>query len=145
MYIILIKKTLQVGRRVSYGKEITGYVEKQRIRKLTGVKGKELMMWLTLSDIFIDDSSTGLLTCRTPSGMVRSFPASAFNLTHEDAWWSITSHRSSQINSYTLNLYIEKQIFIGVLNHLYVPVTLYLFEHKGCIYMKTNIMHEQVL
>ncbi|KAF3340508.1 hypothetical protein FCM35_KLT09352 [Carex littledalei] len=75
----------KVGRRVSYGKEITGYVEKQRIRKLTGVKGKELMMWLTLSDISIDDSTTGLLTCRTPSGIVRSFPASAFNLTHEDA------------------------------------------------------------
>lgn len=76
---------MQVGRRVSYGEEITGYVEKQRIRKLTGVKGKELMMWLTLSDISIDDPVTGLLTCRTPSGIVRSFPASAFYLTDTDA------------------------------------------------------------
>ncbi|KAJ3691872.1 hypothetical protein LUZ61_000035 [Rhynchospora tenuis] len=77
----------KAGRRVSYGEEITAYVEKQRIRKLTGVKGKELLMWLTISDISIDDSppASRLLTCQTPSGIVRSFPASAFDLPEDHA------------------------------------------------------------
>ncbi|MQL99610.1 hypothetical protein Taro_032335 [Colocasia esculenta] len=73
----------KVGRTVSYAAEITAYVEEFRIRKLTGVKVKELMLWLTLSDISVDGSVSapaGKLTCKTSAGLFRVFPASAFEL-----------------------------------------------------------------
>ncbi|MQM03252.1 hypothetical protein Taro_036029 [Colocasia esculenta] len=73
----------KVGRMVSYAAEITAYVEESRIRKLTGVKVKELMLWLTLSEIFVDgsvNSPAGKLTCKTSVGLFRVFPASAFEL-----------------------------------------------------------------
>ncbi|MQL90404.1 hypothetical protein Taro_023001 [Colocasia esculenta] len=50
----------KVGRMVSYAAEITTYVEEFRIRKLTGVKVKELMLWLTLSEISVDSSVSSL-------------------------------------------------------------------------------------
>lgn len=68
----------KIGKLVSYGTEVTAYVEKGRIKKLTGVKTKELFMWVTLSDIYLDDPPTGKITFKISSGLYRSFPASAF-------------------------------------------------------------------
>ncbi|XP_058210762.1 uncharacterized protein LOC131323135 [Rhododendron vialii] len=69
------------GKIVIYDAEITGYVEPKRIKKLTGVKAKELFIWITLSEIRVvdDDSrpSTGTITFKTPSGLSRSFAISA--------------------------------------------------------------------
>ncbi|MQM05040.1 hypothetical protein Taro_037846 [Colocasia esculenta] len=52
-------------------------------KKLTGVKVKELMLWLTISEISVDgsvSSPAGKLTYRTFVGLFRVFPASAFEL-----------------------------------------------------------------
>ncbi|KAG2637149.1 hypothetical protein PVAP13_2NG502400 [Panicum virgatum] len=35
-----------LGRMVSYGTEITGYAEKGRIKKVKGIKTRELMVWV---------------------------------------------------------------------------------------------------
>ncbi|KAJ8636261.1 hypothetical protein MRB53_010528 [Persea americana] len=70
----------KIGRHVTYAPEITAYVEKLRIKKLTGVKVKELLIWLTLCDITVDDPPTGKLTCKTPTGLYRTFPTDAFEL-----------------------------------------------------------------
>ncbi|KAJ3676055.1 hypothetical protein LUZ60_003467 [Juncus effusus] len=71
-------------REVSYGQEITAYVEKYKIKRLTGVKTKELMLWISLSDISVEDPTSGLIRCKTPTGIVRSLPASAFELAQEE-------------------------------------------------------------
>lgn len=69
----------KIGRLVSYGKEVTAFVEKGKIKKLTGVKTKELFVWVTVSDIYVD-SPAGKITFKTSTGMSRTFPASAFEV-----------------------------------------------------------------
>ncbi|KAF7803174.1 DUF538 domain-containing protein [Senna tora] len=69
---------------VSYESEITAFVENRRMRKVSGVKSKELFFWVTISDIFIDDSDAAKITFANPSGISRSFPVSAFELKEED-------------------------------------------------------------
>lgn len=73
----------KIGRLVSYAPEVTAYVEPNRIRKLTGVKTKELLIWISLSDIYVDDPPTGKITFKTPAGLSRSFPVSAFEIEEE--------------------------------------------------------------
>ncbi|PIN17610.1 hypothetical protein CDL12_09723 [Handroanthus impetiginosus] len=75
----------KIGRPVQYATEVTAYVEPKRIRKLTGVKTKELLMWVSLSDIYIDDPPTGKITFKSPTGLSRSFPVEAFQLEEEPA------------------------------------------------------------
>ncbi|XP_058083582.1 uncharacterized protein LOC131231427 [Magnolia sinica] len=70
----------KIGKNVSYATDITAYVEKLKIKKLTGVKVKELMIWLTLNEITVDDPPTGKLTCKTSTGLFRTFPTSAFEI-----------------------------------------------------------------
>ncbi|KAK9922742.1 hypothetical protein M0R45_031189 [Rubus argutus] len=49
MWIVQAKKVehefKMINKLVSYDTEITGYVEKKKIKKLKGVKAKELMLW----------------------------------------------------------------------------------------------------
>ncbi|XP_014512638.1 uncharacterized protein LOC106771214 [Vigna radiata var. radiata] len=68
----------KIGKLVSYATEITAYVEVGKIKKLTGVKAKELLVWVTLCEIFVDDPPTGKITFKTPSSLFRTFPVSAF-------------------------------------------------------------------
>ncbi|XP_020271807.1 uncharacterized protein LOC109846977 [Asparagus officinalis] len=48
----------KVRRMVSYAPKITVYVEKCKIKKLTGVKIKELLIWVTLNELSVDDPPT---------------------------------------------------------------------------------------
>ena len=70
----------KIGKLVSYAPEVTAYVEPGKIKKLTGVKTKELLVWITLSDIYVDDPPTGKITFQTPAGLYRTFPVSAFEI-----------------------------------------------------------------
>ncbi|CAK9174753.1 unnamed protein product [Ilex paraguariensis] len=70
----------KIGKPVQYATEVTAYVEPNRIKKLTGVKTKELLLWITLSEIYVDDPPTGKITFKTPAGLFRSFPVSAFEI-----------------------------------------------------------------
>lgn len=55
MWIVQQKKVehnfKKISKNVSYDTEITGYLEKRRIKKLKGVKAKELMLWPPVSEI----------------------------------------------------------------------------------------------
>nr|GMD40635.1 uncharacterized protein LOC109182414 [Ipomoea batatas] len=75
----------QIGRAVQYSTEVTAYVEPGRIKKLTGVKAKELMLWLTLNEIRVDDPPTGKIHFKTTTGLARTFPVSAFQ-SSSGAW-----------------------------------------------------------
>ncbi|GMI85053.1 SVB-like [Hibiscus trionum] len=68
----------KIGKLTSYATEVTSVIEKNRIRKLNGVKSKELLIWVTLSEIAVDDPPTGKITFKTPAGLSRSYPVSAF-------------------------------------------------------------------
>ncbi|XP_052194275.1 uncharacterized protein LOC127802480 [Diospyros lotus] len=70
----------KIGKLVCYAPEVTAYVEPNKIKKLTGVKTKEFLLWITLSDIYVDDPRTGKITFQTPAGLFRCFPVSAFQV-----------------------------------------------------------------
>ncbi|KAJ4831675.1 hypothetical protein Tsubulata_020888 [Turnera subulata] len=63
-----------IKRTVYYDIEITGFLEKGRLRDITGVKGKEII-WCRLSDVRLSASS----------GLGMDFPIQAFQLTEEEA------------------------------------------------------------
>ncbi|XP_065879501.1 uncharacterized protein [Euphorbia lathyris] len=69
-----------IGKNVSYDTEVTAFVEKKRMRRLTGVKSKEILIWATISDIYIDDKDPTKITFGNPTGISRSLPVSAFQL-----------------------------------------------------------------
>ncbi|PUZ67465.1 hypothetical protein GQ55_3G437300 [Panicum hallii var. hallii] len=68
----------RAGRHVSYGAEVSAVAEKGRLKKITGVKAKEMLIWVTLHEICVDDPPQGKLHCKAIGGLSRSFPVEAF-------------------------------------------------------------------
>ncbi|CAN6329441.1 unnamed protein product [Urochloa humidicola] len=68
----------KAGRHVSYGAEVSAIAEKGRLKKITGVKAKEMLIWVTLHEICVDDPPQGKLHCKAIGGLSRSFPVEAF-------------------------------------------------------------------
>ncbi|OAY27633.1 uncharacterized protein LOC110602585 [Manihot esculenta] len=59
--------------------EITAYFERNKIKKLTGVKAKEFLIWITLSEIYVNHNNRAAsITFKTPAGLSKSFPLSIF-------------------------------------------------------------------
>ncbi|XP_078444601.1 uncharacterized protein LOC144713790 [Wolffia australiana] len=65
---------------VSYATEVTATVEPRKIKKMTGVKAREMLLWLSVVEVFIDDPASGKLIFKTGTGLADSFPISAFEL-----------------------------------------------------------------
>ncbi|XP_021766054.1 uncharacterized protein LOC110730552 [Chenopodium quinoa] len=85
---LIQKKPIQhrfekIGKQVSYDTHVTAFVENRRMKKLHGVKAKELLIWITLNEIYIDDPNSGKITFGTPTGISRSYPISAFEVEEE--------------------------------------------------------------
>ncbi|KAI3916275.1 hypothetical protein MKW98_004716 [Papaver atlanticum] len=68
------------GTLVSYATEVTAVVEKNRIKNLTGVKVRELMIWVRLTEIYVDDPPTGKITFKSSIGINKTHPVSAFQV-----------------------------------------------------------------
>ncbi|CAI9787953.1 unnamed protein product [Fraxinus pennsylvanica] len=80
---ILQKKKVEhnfkmIGKLVSYNTEITVFVEKHRIKKVRGLKAKELMLWPPVSEITLDNPSTGKVHFKSLAGIQKTFPDKAF-------------------------------------------------------------------
>ncbi|KAM7503938.1 hypothetical protein LguiB_002842 [Lonicera macranthoides] len=82
MWIVQKKKVehqfKKISKQVSYDTAITGYVEKRRIKKLKGVKAKELMLWPPVNEISIDDSASEKIQFKSLAGITKVFPVEAF-------------------------------------------------------------------
>ena len=70
----------KIKRAVSYAQQVTAFVEKDKMKKMTGVKTKELMLWLSVVEMYIEDPSSGKITFKTGTGLSDSFTSSAFQL-----------------------------------------------------------------
>ncbi|KAJ3686310.1 hypothetical protein LUZ61_015474 [Rhynchospora tenuis] len=70
----------KIGRNVWYAKEVTAFVEDKKMKRMTGVKAKELLIWIGLTSMVIDDPEGKKLTFQTPTGIGRTFPVDAFEL-----------------------------------------------------------------
>ncbi|GJN35212.1 hypothetical protein PR202_gb23961 [Eleusine coracana subsp. coracana] len=68
----------KAGRHVSYGTEVSAIAEPGRLRKITGVKAKEMLIWVSLHEICLDEPPSGKLVCKAIGGLSRSFPVEAF-------------------------------------------------------------------
>ena len=66
------------GKLVSYDVEINGYIEKGRIKRLKGVKAKELLMWPPVNEIVVPDPPTGKIHFKSLAGITKTFPVEAF-------------------------------------------------------------------
>ncbi|XP_051114202.1 uncharacterized protein LOC127239884 [Andrographis paniculata] len=65
---------------VRYDTEVTAYVEKGKMKKMTGVKSKQLFLWVPIVEMSIEESSGGVdrIYFKTPMGVGKSFPITAF-------------------------------------------------------------------
>eukprot|EP00246_Nothoceros_aenigmaticus_P005986 TRINITY_DN1862_c0_g1_i1.p1 TRINITY_DN1862_c0_g1~~TRINITY_DN1862_c0_g1_i1.p1 ORF type:complete len:141 (-),score=36.67 TRINITY_DN1862_c0_g1_i1:238-660(-) len=66
------------GKLVSYGTEVQAFLEKGRLRKLTGVKAKEFLLWVPIGDIAVDDPPTDKIHFKAFAGVTRTFNVQAF-------------------------------------------------------------------
>lgn len=68
--------------RVSYAAEVTAYVEKLKLKmkKMTGIKSKQVFKWVPITEMSIDEdpAATGKIYFKTPMGIGKSFPITAF-------------------------------------------------------------------
>jgi len=70
---------------VQYGPEISAYVEQHKMKKVIGVKSKELLVWITISEISIDDQSNDKIYFKSAvAGIKKSFPVGAFEIEEND-------------------------------------------------------------
>ncbi|KAG6469677.1 uncharacterized protein LOC122032206 [Zingiber officinale] len=74
----------KIGRKVTYAPEITAYVEKNKIKKVVGVKTKELLLWLTVEEISVTDKAPENVTFTTSAGLFKTYKRSAFELEEEE-------------------------------------------------------------
>lgn len=68
-----------ISKLVSYDTEINGYVLKKKIKKLKGVKAKELILWPPVNEITVDEQSTGKIFFKSLAGITKIFPVEAFS------------------------------------------------------------------
>ncbi|KAJ1440004.1 hypothetical protein SESBI_02235 [Sesbania bispinosa] len=63
---------------VSYGVEVTAYVEKLKMKKMSGIKSKQMLLWVPITEMSIDDPKGKKIFFKTPMGIGKSFPVTAF-------------------------------------------------------------------
>ncbi|MQL94582.1 hypothetical protein Taro_027241 [Colocasia esculenta] len=71
-----------IKQLVSYAAEVTAFVEQSKLKKITGVKTRELLLWLSVVEVYIDDPSSGKITFKTGTGLSDNFPTTAFDPEH---------------------------------------------------------------
>ncbi|KAG0513915.1 hypothetical protein BDA96_10G144400 [Sorghum bicolor] len=85
MWLVQRKKKVEhtfkkIKQTVSYASEVTAFAEKGKLRKITGVKTKELMLWLSVVEVYVPDASPDKVTFKTGTGLSDTFDAPAFAL-----------------------------------------------------------------
>lgn len=75
----------RIGKTVSYDAEIMMFIENGRLSKISGVKAKEIIVWVPISEIYLQDPSSDKVVFAIPSGLSRTFPVSAFELDDDKA------------------------------------------------------------
>ncbi|RLM99088.1 uncharacterized protein C2845_PM06G02870 [Panicum miliaceum] len=68
----------KISKQVSYDVEITAYVKPKGIKKLKGVKAKELMLWPPVNEMTVDNPPTGKIHFKSLAGVTKTFPVDAF-------------------------------------------------------------------
>lgn len=80
---VIRKKKLEhffkgINRKATLDTEVTGFLEERKMKKITGIKAKELMIWVSLTDFRIDDPASGKIIFTATAGITKTFLVSAF-------------------------------------------------------------------
>ncbi|KAK6118087.1 hypothetical protein DH2020_048174 [Rehmannia glutinosa] len=65
-------------RETGYDAEVTAYVEKGKMKKMSGVKSKQLLLWVPIVEMSIEEPGGEKIYFKTPMGIGRSFPITSF-------------------------------------------------------------------
>ncbi|KAK9692145.1 hypothetical protein RND81_09G243500 [Saponaria officinalis] len=69
----------KINKLVRYATEVTAYVEPGKIKKLTGVKAKEIIVWVTINEITVEPSDSAKIVFKNnATGVKKVFPTDAF-------------------------------------------------------------------
>ncbi|KAL1553971.1 hypothetical protein AAHA92_14581 [Salvia divinorum] len=63
---------------VRYDREVTAYIEKGKMKKMSGVKSKQFLLWVPIVEMSIEEAAPRNIYFKTPMGIGRSFPITAF-------------------------------------------------------------------
>ena len=74
----------KTNTRVSYATEVTAYIEKCKMKKMTGVKSKQMLMWVPIVEMSMEDEKSSKIYFKTPVGIGKSFPVTAFMTDEEN-------------------------------------------------------------
>ncbi|KAM7256112.1 hypothetical protein ACFE04_015023 [Oxalis oulophora] len=69
-----------IGKNATYDVELSAFVGDRRMRKISGVKAKELMIWITVGEFLVDEKTPDKIDFITNIGAKKTFPISAFDL-----------------------------------------------------------------
>jgi hypothetical protein len=69
-----------IGKSPTYEQELSAFVEDRKMRKITGVKGKEFMIYFNIAEFSVDEKHPDKLNFVTAVGVKKVFPFSAFEL-----------------------------------------------------------------
>ncbi|XP_010053069.2 uncharacterized protein LOC104441615 [Eucalyptus grandis] len=69
---------VNTGTRVSYATEVTAYVEKSRMKRMTGIKSRQMFLWVPIAEMSLEEPAASKITFKTPMGIGKSFPVTAF-------------------------------------------------------------------
>lgn len=75
-------KFQDIGRTVAYETELTAFAENRRMRKVSGVKSQQLLMWVKIAEM--SNEEPGKVKFTSAAGLSMSFPVSAFELEEKD-------------------------------------------------------------
>jgi Protein of unknown function, DUF538 len=62
--------------KVRYDTEVTAYVENGKMKKMTGVKSRQMLLWVPIVEMSVQEGDK--IYFKSAVGIGRSFPASAF-------------------------------------------------------------------
>ncbi|CAL0306907.1 unnamed protein product [Lupinus luteus] len=74
----------RTNTRVSYAAEVTAYVEKFKMKKMSGIKSKQMLLWVPITEMSIEDPKGKKILFKTPLGIGKSFPITAFMTKEEE-------------------------------------------------------------
>lgn len=66
-----------IGKLVSYGTQISGFLSSYCINKVSGVKAREFLIWVPVGDISVAEA-TGKIHFKSIGGLTKVFPVEAF-------------------------------------------------------------------
>lgn len=67
-----------ISKLVSYDTEVSGYLSKEHVKKCSGVKAKELLIWAPVGDISLNRQDKARIHFKSFGGISKTFDVKAF-------------------------------------------------------------------